>query len=246
MRISNLTENFARLGFSEVAFFKEDRLNEYKSPEEGIASFLKVNSGYEVNTEGRLAVVGDSEAIHLWKEADFKTVNDIYRDDKNNISNSAKAAFYQQDLTAFLASIKHLQQDYTDAEINQMLKVASLSKGNQIPLTEKIDSKLFEYLVNEDKPDISQELLAKLSNEVTESGGALDLLYRYACVPDFFGDGFGEIFGGEPEPCSMRVAWEIGEFSLAFSVGTSALLFVRFVASTVGLVAPADNASITT
>ena len=22
----------------------------------------------------------------------------------------------------------------------------------------------------------------------------------------FFGDGFGEIFGGEPEPCSMRVA----------------------------------------
>ena len=24
--------------------------------------------------------------------------------------------------------------------------------------------------------------------------------------PFIFGDGFGEIFGGEPEPCSMRVA----------------------------------------
>ena len=226
VRISNLTENFARLGFSEVAFFKEDRLNEHKSPEEGIASFLKVNSGYVVNTEGRLAVVGGSEAIHLWKEADFKTVNDIYRDDKNNISNSAKAAFYQQDLTAFLASIKHLQQDYNDAEINQMLKVASLSKGNQIPLTEKIDSKLFEYLVNEDKPDISQELLAKLSNEVTESGGALDLLYRYACVPDFFGDGFVDVLSNVNSPKSKYASLNFPE-DISFSDGFTLECWIR-------------------
>ena len=195
VKISNLTGNFARLAFSEIVFFKEDKskLNEYEIPAEGVESFLKVNSGFEVNADGRLAVVNNNNIITSWDAENSEQLKDVYHDDQSTVSREAKAAFYSKDLTGFLASSDFLEADYIDEEIQQMKRIATLSSGKQIPLTEKIDAKLVEYLSSEEKPEVPQISSIELAKEIAKSGGVLELLYRYACVPHFFGDEFVDI-----------------------------------------------------
>ena len=189
VRISNLTENFARLGFSEIAFFKENRDHsiDYVISERNTESFLKVNSGYKVNVDGSLAVVEDSELVTSWEAAFADRGDNLAIDEQASISNAAKSAYYNGDLRGFLAISDYLKASHADDEIHEMKKVAHAG-GNQIPLTKEIDRMLLSSLSGKAERPLRYDIISNISKELLTTDGAIDLIRRYGIVPSFFGE----------------------------------------------------------
>lgn len=187
VKISNLTENFARLGFSEIAFLKEDPdsfRNVLKNPDD-VDSFIKVNAGYEVNADGRLSIVKGPDLISSWATVSIGGQEDFSYDNEAEVAKIAKSTFYHRDYTGFLAISSYLDESVFDDEMRQMTKIA-LSDGSNKPASVKLVQELIGYLKNKNEYDISPDFISNLSNDLLKSEGKIDLIFKYGVVPQFF------------------------------------------------------------
>ncbi len=189
IRISSLPGSITRLGFSEVAFFKDSNNSfDYQNiPAENIESLIKINSGYEVNPDGRLAVVEESEIVASWEAASVEGSDHSFRNEQASIASAAKAAYYHRDFKGFLAICDYLKDSHVDDEFHKMMEVA-FSEGNQIPITKEIDRRLMSYLRDGAASPLRSDIIFNLSKDVLTTDSALDLILRYGIMPSFFGE----------------------------------------------------------